>query len=49
MTRARVLENRVDLELERQGNILTQGRNEKEVIFNKQQHDQRTMAFELQK
>lgn len=31
-TRGRVFENRIDLELERGGNILTQGRDEKTVF-----------------
>ena len=33
--RGRVIENRVDLELERDGNILTEGRNESAVMQNK--------------
>ena len=36
-TRGRVHENRVDLELERNGNILTQGRDEQQVFANKRE------------
>jgi len=36
-TRARVYENRIDVELERHGNILTQGRDEKGVMQNKRE------------
>ena len=35
--RGRVMENRVDLDLERNGNILIQGRDEKHVIQNKKE------------
>ena len=35
--RGRVVENRVDLELERNGNILVQGRDEKQIIENKRE------------
>jgi hypothetical protein len=31
--RGRVLENRLDLELEKNGDILVNGRNEREIIF----------------
>ena len=47
--RGRVLENRVDIELERNGNILTQGRNEKAVIQNKREGDQFVMREALQR
>ena len=35
--RGRVIENRVDIDLERNGNILVQGRDEKQVIQNKRE------------
>ena len=47
--RARVLENRVDLDLERHGNILTQGRDEVHVMNNKRENEQKLMREELQK
>ena len=45
--RGRVTENRVDIELERQGNILTQGRDEKSVIANKREAEQKAMQAAL--
>ena len=48
MTRGRVTENRIDLELEKQGSIL-QGRNEKEIMLLKREEQRRQMAEALQK
>ena len=48
-TRGRVLENRVDLDLEREGNILAGGRNEQAVMAAKRDAEQRLMRDELQK
>lgn len=48
-TRGKVFENRVDLELERQGNILTQGRDEKSVFQTKREQEQNAMREALQK
>jgi len=47
--RGRVVENRVDIELERNGNILVQGRDEKQVIQNKREAEQQAMREALQK
>ena len=44
-----MLENRVDLELERQGNILTQGRNEPAVLAAKREMEQKRMREDLQR
>jgi|APCry1669190327_1035288.scaffolds.fasta_scaffold371557_1 hypothetical protein len=38
--RGRVLENRLDLELEKNGDILVNGRNEREIILNKKEAEQ---------
>ena len=45
--RGRVFENRVDLELERDGNILTEGRNESAVMQNKRGVEQAAMREAL--
>ena len=47
-TRGRVLEGRVDLDLENNGNILTQGRNESAVMQNKREAEQIAMREALQ-
>jgi len=46
-TRGRVFENRVDLELEKHGNILTQGRDEKQVFQSKREADQHAVREAL--
>jgi hypothetical protein len=46
MTRGRVTENRIDIELEKQGSIL-HGRNEKEVMLAKREEQRRQMAEAL--
>lgn len=48
-TRGKVFENRVDLELERQGNILLQGRDEKTIFIAKREQEQIAMREALQK
>lgn len=46
-TRGRVHENRVDLELERNGNVLTQGRDEQQILVHKRENDQANMKKAL--
>ena len=45
--RGKVTENRVDLALESNGNILTRGRDEKQVMLNKRELDQLAMRAAL--
>lgn len=47
-TRGRVFENRVDLELARNGNILSQGRDEKQVMAMKKEQEQFAIKAALQ-
>ena len=42
-----MFENRLDLELERHGNILTQGRDEKQVFQSKREADQHAVREAL--
>ena len=48
-TRGRVLENRIDIDLEKNGNILWQGRDEKYVMQLKREQEQLAMKEALQK
>jgi|TARA_B110000285_G_scaffold230143_2_gene296176 hypothetical protein len=43
-----VHENRVDLDLERNGNVLTQGRDEQQILVHKRENDQANMKKALQ-